>query len=294
MTEKSILDVEGKVISNELRGFPWDHCWEGIVTVKSPMSHNSDESMGTDTKFRRVGLLHNGKVVRIPVYSGNAFRGIFRRIAAKQFCDLIGLGVQSMSDALYYTFFCGGALQKGSAQSYIEIGKKREMREMIPFLSLLGAAVVNSIIPGKLEIGVMMPVCAETVGMTGIASDVSVWSLLDEVFYTRRDDREDKEKREKDEGAQQMKYQGEILIPGTQLKHKIAAHGCNEVELACFGYAIRAMVEKGVLGGKSGVGHGQVQCDYKPVWPEAKPYLDYIDGNKAKISEYVQGMEKAL
>lgn len=268
--------------------------WEGIVTAMAPMSHNSDETLGTDTKFRRVGIIHQGKVVRVPVYSGNAFRGIFRRIAAKQFCDLIGLGQESMSDTLYYTFFCGGALQKGSTQAYIEIGAKREMRSMIPFLSLLGAAVTNQIVPGKLEIGLCWPICAETAGMTGIASTLTVWSLFDEVFYTRRDDREDKQERKEGDAAQQMKFNGEVLVPGTQLKHKIALHGGNEVELACFGYAITAMIAKGILGGKSGVGHGQCKFEYTPAWPEPKLYLDYVAVNKEKIVEYVRAMEKRV
>lgn len=263
------------------------------ITTLAPMSHNSDESVGIDTKFRRMEMFCGDHgLIPVPVYSGNAFRGILRRIAARQFCELLGYnGVdKSLKDALYYTFFCGGSLQKGSAQDYIEIGKRQDLRRMIPFLSIFGSAVQNQIIGGRLQIGVMVPVSKETVWNTGIESTDSVWEMTEEVFYTRRDDLEDKV----DGQVQQMKYTVECIKAGVCLAQVITVKSSNPVELGCFGHAMDEMIKTGVIGGKSGVGHGRVIFEPSPSLPDASPYLDYIEKNKKEIAEYVQKLSGAL
>lgn len=265
--------------------------YNGTITTLSPLSHNSDESLGTDTKFRRIQIVHEGKTIRIPVYSGNAFRGILRRLAARQFCNLLGMPKESMSDVLYYTWYTGGALQKGASQNHIEVGRKRELRKHIPFLSLFGSAISNQIIEGKLHIGIGVPISKETMNMTGRKSALSIWEMTDEIFYTRRDDLEDPQEKKKDDSAHQMKYTIEVLIPGVELSHSITLNKGNEVEYACLGHAISAMIEEGVLGGKGGTGHGKVKFDYSPNFANPKKYLDYVNAKKGDILEYVRGME---
>lgn len=269
--------------------------YDGTITLLSALSHNSDESLGTDTKFRRIGIIHNNKTLRIPIYSGNAYRGIMRRVAAKQFCDLLDLPKESMSDALYYTWFTGGSLKKNSSQNYIEIGKKRELRENIPFLSLFGTAVQNQIIEGKLRVGMGIPIAKETKQMTEIESPLSIWEITDEVFYTRKDDLEDpKEQRKKDDQAQQMKYSVEILKSGVVLKHSISLENCNDIELSCFGHLMKEFTENGIIGGNSKKGHGEVKFDYSPGWPDGNRYVDYVGKNKNDIMSYIKKMEGTM
>lgn len=282
----------------------------GKIKLLSPMAHNSDENVGTDTKFRRIGIVFENKVIRIPDYSGNAFRGILRRIAAKQFCDLLGIKKEEISLAMYYTFFVGGSLKKGSAQNFIEVGQKREMRKMVPFLSLWGTALQNQIIAGKMDIGIAWPICRETAHLTGIESAMTIWEITDEIFYTRRDDLEDakfvgaekkeeksadlfeeepdKKKKPEKKEAQQMKYTIECLVPGVELYHTICLNMVDEIEESCFGYAIREFTKDGKLGGKSGTGHGQCAYDYSPAWPEPTAYIDYVRQNKDEIIKYVE------
>lgn len=264
--------------------------FEGTITILSPLAHNSDESAGTDTKFRRMSIFCEKKRMEIPVYSGNAFRGIFRRLAARQFCDR--LGFEKLSDKLYYCFFTGGSLQKGAAQNHIDIGKKRKLREKIPFLSLLGSAVSNQIIPGKLQVDMGVPIAKETTDMTGIISDLTIWEMTDEIFYTRRDDLEDRQDEQKQ--AQQMKYNIEVLVPGVVMTHGFVLSCVNEIEAGCFTHAIQKMQDVGILGGKSGTGHGRVKLEYEPEWPDEKPYLDFLGKEKTKIVEYVRGLETVL
>jgi hypothetical protein len=256
------------------------------------MSHNSDENMGVDTKYRRLKIVSNNKTIDIPIYSGNAFRGILRRVAAKQFLDL--LGVEKVKDALYYTLFCGGSLQKGSAQDNIDVGKKRELRKNIPFLSLFGSAVINQIFSGKLQIGICVPITKETSGITGVESTLSIWETLTEIFYTRRDDLEDKELPRGEGTAQQMKYTVECLIPNLELYQKISVQAATEIELSCLGYAMEGLMKKGVLGGKSGVGHGQCLFSYTPGFDTGDRYLEYVSQNKEGIVSFLKTLEESL
>lgn len=264
--------------------------FRGIIRTKSPLSHNSDESLGVDTKFRRISVItDNGKVERIPVYSGNAFRGILRRIGAKHLCDTLGL--KEISDKLYYALFSGGGLQKGSSQNYIEVGKIREMRKKVPFLSIFGTAFQNQITQGKLKIGMLIPVSKETQQITEESSTTSVWELTEEIFYTRKDDKEDAEKKEQ---AHQMKYSIECIIPGTKFYQRIDIESEDPVEIGCLSNAMNILIEKGKLGGKSGVGHGEVSFLYSPKLPSPKPYIDFIEKEKEEIVEYIRMIENAL
>lgn len=272
--------------------------YKGTITTLSPLSHNSDESFGTDTKFRRMKISIKDeegkkKFTEIPIYSGNAFRGILRRIAAKQFCDV--LGIEGISEKLYYTFFVGGSLQKGSTQDYIDVGGTRELRKNIPFLSLFGTALGNKVVSGKMQIGVAVPIAKETELLTGERSDLSIWGFTDEIFYTRRDDLEDK-KEEKDvkKQAQQMKYNVEVLSPGVRLHHTINLEGVTGIEKSCAGYFLSALKDRGILGGKSGVGHGKVLMEYEPSFCSGEEYLKFLNDNRDSLLDYVENLEKAL
>jgi len=271
------------------------HKWSGSITLLSPLSHNGDEAMGVDAKFRRIAINSavDNKRVDMPVYSGNAFRGILRRIAAAQYLRLLGiLEPQSLGQRLYYLFFSGGSLDKGSDGSYLDIQTDKRLREMAPFMSLFGGAQGNRIHSGKLGIGLAMPVCREAAAYTGWSSERSYFEMLDEIFYTRRDDYADKpdptniaEKPEIKQAAQQMRYTVECLIPGTVLDHSIHLKLPTEVELACWGAIWKEFSESPILGGISARGHGKVMLDYKPEFPDPEPYYKYIEGRRAEILE---------
>jgi hypothetical protein len=264
--------------------------WEGTITVLTPLAHNSDEPLGVDTKFRRIKYFVDGKGMEIPVYSGNAFRGILRRILARDFLNR--LGIERVSDRLYYTFFSGGALDRGSSQEYIDVGLRREMRRNIRFLSLLGAAFQNNVLPGILDVGIGIPIAKETKTYTGIESEQSVFEMLTEIFYTRRDDLEDRAGDKED--AQQMRYTIECLVPGTRLHHTFTLTQANTIEQSCFGAAISLFLKDPILGGKSGTGHGKVKLDYSPEFPQPDAYWEDIEKRKEEIAEYVLGLDRAI
>jgi hypothetical protein len=252
--------------------------FRGKIKLLTPLSHNSDENFGTDVVFRKTKYKVNDDFEEIPFLSGNAIRGVLRRLGAQDFIDMLGL--EKLDEKLYYILFAGGALEK--ADDSLEVAKIKEMRLNIPLLSLFGTAFVSRIVQGKMKVGIGTLICKETNTFTGENSDRSFYEFLDEIFYTRRDDLEDKES----EAKQQMKYSGEVLIPGTLLSHFFYLNNITSLELSCFSRIIELFNKKSFLGGKSSIGHGLVELVYD--WDLcSKEYLEFVKDNKRVIRAYL-------
>lgn len=260
--------------------------YPGTIVLKQPLAHGSDEHLGVDTKFRRIKVNHQGRPIEVPVLSGNAIRGTLRRIAAADF--LRRVGYTKVSDKLYYALFSGGSLEKGEGAD-IEVGFKRDIRGHLPFISLFGTAIKQQMVPGRLKVGMGVPVAVETQDMTGRQSEQSVFQLLDEIYYTRRDDLEEKKDQEH---KQQMKYTVEVLTPGTELAHHFTLEGANEVEEACFHAIMQQFLYCPTLGGMSAIGHGLVEMrDYG--FGDPQPYFDYLEKHQEAIREFLDTVQKS-
>jgi len=260
---------------------------DGIITLQSPLIHGADEKMGVDTKFRRLAYIVDGAVEWIPTVSGNSIRGVMRRLIANDFIQRLGMDKTGISDKIYYMFFSGGALEKGSIISGIDVGARREFREKIPFMSIFGGSVGNQIMAGKMIVDNAVPTCKETSINTGIESSLSYWDLLQEIYLTRRDDLEDKEATK---NATQMKYSMECLHTGVRLKHGFTLMNCNDVETACFYQALYLWIQDGYLGGKSSIGMGKFSAEYTNRG-DVQLYLDYVEQNKVVLAEYVRKID---
>ena len=68
----------------------------------------------------------------------------------------------------------------------------------------------------------------------------------------------------------------------------------SDIELSCFGSILRAFEADPVLGGKSGTGHGKVQLQYEPGWPDAGPYYEFLETNREEIRNYVRNIRGVL
>ncbi|MCK9328186.1 MAG: hypothetical protein M0P69_22000, partial [Bacteroidales bacterium] len=118
---------------------------DGKVTLLSPMSHIG-ESSGPDSFLSQDIIIGpDGQPVEAFVYSGNAFRGQLRDLAAMYMTDRLG-GITYNPD-VFYLLFSGGSL--GGAQS-VDIDQARMYRRNVPMLSVFGGGVGNQILAGKL------------------------------------------------------------------------------------------------------------------------------------------------
>lgn len=266
------------------------------MKLLSPLSHFGDERLGTMQIMRTNKFKYNGEFIDIPVYSGNGFRGQFRRIAMRDYLEKLGIADEGISEKLYYTLFTGGSLAGGSR--YEEVGNRRRLREMCPPLALLGTAIGDQILQGKMKSPIFLPICKETAEYTGEESDISFYDMLEEVFYTRKDDLKSVEynvtqDEKKKENPTQMKYEMQCLSAGTELTGTIIVENVNEVEESMVNATLKKLQETPFIGGKSSAGHGEVDINYDEL-ANKEIYCNYLEENKEEIRQWIREVEKAL
>lgn len=264
----------------------------------SPLLHFGDENMGTMRTMRTQKIFYEGEFLDCPCFSGNALRGILRRVIMYDFMEQIGLTEETITPNLYYLLFSGGSLTSGSR--YEEVGERRELRKHCPPLSLLGSALESQIIQGKLKSSILMPVCRETESLTDIPSTVSFYDCLEETFHTRKDDLkniesnvEEKEEKKKKDSPVQMKYEMQALSTGTTLVGNIILELADEVEEGCLARGLSLLQQKGIIGGKSAAGYGRVKLTYSEIGNEDL-YLNHLQENKEEIKAFVRKIEENL
>lgn len=272
--------------------------FDGTFEAQSPIAHGSDEDFGMEQRFRtlEMAVRENGNLhhEEIPVISGNSLRGQLRDLLAQDFLARISEGDDPIQvhDTLSNSLYAGGTLVRDAGPGQLKRRMIHNIREHIPMLSLLGTAIGSQLIQGRLNMGMLVPIAAETASYTGRESDHSVFEFVDETFYTRMDDREGG--RQDDEQAQQMRYVIQIMTPGTRFDHWMALEGANDIERACLGHAFDLFSESPHIGGMKARGHGRVIFDYEEGLPDPNPYLDYIEANRDDLRAFVRELDEDL
>lgn len=258
-----------------------------VITVTSPLIH-SDEKVEIMQRFRREPIVTgDGEILDVPIYSGNAIRGMLRRAAALRLCDLLGVQDRELPSRSFYLLFSGGYLE-GSDYAH-RVDDLMELRSTLPILELFGCSFGARVLGGRLEVWRGEPVCREMQDLPGHAGHPayetgpvhSVFDLLTEVSYSRRDDRTDM--LEGESSDVQMRYQFEALIPGTRLLHGLVLQSRNPVLAGCLADAIATCSEWQKLGGRGAIGHGRFRWDLEQ-W--ARTQTDAIDAYQQHVVEH--------
>lgn len=266
-----------------------------VITVTSPLAH-ADEHLETMQRFRREPYLLNNEVLEIPVYSGNAIRGMLRRAAAHHVCDIIGAGERSLPVESFYLLFSGGYLTGGDHAERVD--EHRRTRQLLPHLGLLGYSHGTRIAHGLIDVWRGEPVCVELASTPGHhdhpayqdTDAPSVFDLLTEVSYTRRDDRADQLAGEK--SPVQMRYSHEALIPGTQLIHGATLRTSDELITGALADAVQTCTEWRTLGGRAAIGHGRYTWTWERTIAQemselAAAYRDHLAAHRDEIREFL-------
>jgi CRISPR type IV-associated protein Csf2 len=279
------------------------YTFEGIVTAVTSICHNGGESLGIETKLRREKFVQpDGTVEDIPVISGNGMRGLLRDRGMLHLCRSLGYGIDDASGEVlglqlsaFYFLFSGGALT-ASASEGIDIDRARQLKSTIPLVGIFGGAVGNMIMPGKLKVGKLIPMCAETKHLlpqrwTEGRAMPSIWDFLQREMYTRKDDEKNEHLRpvidqgvralldapesrgltKKEAGGdakQQMMYYIETFAAGTPFYWKLQLDDVTDVEFEAFILALLEFNRKPYIGGKSGTGMGEVRIQFDDNWKE--------------------------
>lgn len=205
------------------------HKVHALITLQSSVSHIG-ESTGTEAVFHRTKMVaSDGSIRSIPTITGNGIRGLLRDHAAAHMLDILELPNQSLSLSAFYTLFSGGSLSKGAGTGSADLAAARRLREAIPMLSVWGAAVGSTIMAGKLNVGIVLPIANETRHLINLSPALigddlpSMYDLMQSESYVRKDDGKDVlleyhvvEARDKDSAPQQMRYQVETMVAGTR------------------------------------------------------------------------------
>lgn len=293
---------------------------EGIVTALSSISHNGGERNGTITQLRREKFVQpNGKVAKVPVISGNAVRGILRDRGMFNMLHQLGYGVNQETGEVkglplnaFYFLFSGGALTSTGDQG-VNIEKFRSMRETIPLIGLFGGAVGNIIMPGKMKIGKLIPVCNETAHLVPERflpeTTQTIWEYCQTEMYTRRDDEKNDRVRmliskpaigdggeqlpAEKKAPQQMKYDVETLAAGTQFYWKVVLEDVSDVEFEAFLATVIEFSKSPNIGGKGAVGHGEISIKLDN-WVEVDSRVN-LQGNELDVkmgTKYKEHLKK--
>jgi CRISPR/Cas system CSM-associated protein Csm3 (group 7 of RAMP superfamily) len=271
----------------------------GTYEAQAPISHGSDEDFGMEVRLRtlEITVRDDGEVYHedVPVISGNSLRGQLRDLLAEDFLDRLSTEGDTLeiSDTLSSAFYSGGSLERTAGAGKLNRRLIHGIRDNIPPLSLLGTAIEDQMIEGRIDVGQLLPIAFETNSYTGYDEEKSVFDFVDKTFYTRQDDRVGG--RQDGEDAQQMKYDVQVLVPGTRLHHDLTLRsGHTNIEAACLGHAFELFGERAVIGGMSSRGHGKVEFEYEDGLPNGDAYREWIDENRADIREFVEELDEQV
>lgn len=267
------------------------------VTMKllSPLVHIGDEKSGTMSLLRKQKFFVSGEYIDVPVYSGNALRGILRSLVMRDYVDRLGLDTKGLTQNVFYCLFNGGSLQGGSGVESLSL--KEEIVKNCPPLTLLGSAFGTQITKGKLKVGICKPICVELNDFNVNKSDTSIFSdMRSEVFHTRMDrlkaDMEVPTVLE-DKQTVQMKYEIETLSAGTTLECRIVLENASALEISCFEHMMKLLEQDNFIGCKSNAGYGEIALNVEYIDGGTK-YFEWLETNKDGCVAFMELLEAHL
>lgn len=275
----------------------------GHLDALAPIAHFGDEKTGSTPVLRSIQHwdADAGRFIMLPFFSGNAIRG--GCIRRPLFHDLLArVGYVNESRKLHHALFTGGLLEStGEKYASLDIQLRRQIRDTIPPIGLLGTAVGNQILDGCLKVDHAMPICREYRHCLSDAdaqdprAEHSVHQFTDIAFATRRDDL--RAEREDDEQAMQMKIEFQAFTPGTRFVHGFTLVYASPAEASCLAHALDLWAENPYIGGKSGSGYGRVALAYarddgEPL--SSQCYLDYLAQHGQAVRDCLDALAAKL
>lgn len=248
--------------------------YEVTVACKSPLHTGAFDKTGNMALIRRHRRVDAEGMPELPCVSGNALRGVIRRTLFRDLftrCEL-GPGCEDLKpkqwDRLYAALANGGHLD--GSEGATKPTEVRALREALPPLSVLGAALYKSMLSGHVSVGYLWPACSE-LGL----GERTAEELIEDVSLVRHVDREKQDPEVS--GVTPMPTTFEAFVTGTELQGELLfAPHATETERSAIGWALAKIT---TLGGKGGSGHGRVTINCKI---ESAIYADWLADTAAR------------
>lgn len=268
--------------------------YEGTLTALSTIHTGGDLKTGVACMMRVIDFIVDGEAQPIQIIDGNSIRGNLRRLLLNDF--FAQLGYQIKTPRLYY-LLSGGALEEVSTQDsgHLNLQLRREIRALIPPLSLLGCSMGNQAFTGKLIVAKALPICRELNDYLPVQSKIALGNYLTESFNTRRAERELPEavqaNQRQEEPTIQMKVNLQCFVPGTKFYHKFMLMDTTPLEKSCFARMVELWRERPFVGGKSAIGYGEVKLDYPTLTLTSEFYLNWLQENKDAVTQLLSKLD---
>lgn len=288
--------------------------WDATLTATSSIAHGG-ETRGTITLLRRELIANpDGHLVHVPVISGNTLRGRLRRVGEELLRDVLAYeGL--LHPAAAHALRGGGSLAK-STHEPLSGNRLQRLRDLVPQIGVFGAAGGGAIIDGALDVGKVVPHVSETNHITGAASTVSAFNATQIEAYTRQDDSASHDfsevlaaeptaslsfdtdgapqVRDRAGQSQQMLFNLETFPVGTRFTTWIRLRRPTGLELAFFTDVLATFTADARIGGRVGIGHGQINVDLQhgPVLPG--PLVDWRVHAKDHRDEILTALEQLV
>ena len=265
----------------------------------------------------KVGLFYQKDFESVPLFTGNAIGGIMRRLTMADFLQRID--VNSVCDFTYHTLFTGGTLTDkvndefvANLEKFIEnlqdrirfardkkndfegvngeivIEKTEKLAFYCPPLRLFGAATKGGMISSEMIVSNARLKCAENGN-----GESSLWSLIEDTFFTRHDTSKGErniEIIETSPDAHQMKYITETLIEGSEFEHGFILKTENQNIYDCFHASLKLFADYQKIGGKSARGFGDIDLTElvdKINYNAVTRYYSHLEENKEEIRKFL-------
>jgi hypothetical protein len=256
--------------------------YPSVMTLLSPLQH-TELTVGVDAKFRRVPFIGPGGArIEAPILSGNSIRGLLRRAAAKTVLEICDVPAESLSIETFDLVFAGGALDVGASGHTVPLDKVRAAQRAFPPLALFGGSLGAHVLPGSIHVDMAIPIVKELEPWTGVHSDVSLWDVMHEIPYARRDERVRDEK-----SRTQMRYTVECLAAGTMLAHGARLYTDDPALIGCFWDAVERVAAERSLGGRGAIGHGRFEWTWTAPEGIVDEYREQLIETREETSRFL-------
>lgn len=248
--------------------------WSGTVAAVTSIAH-AGETRGTISLLRREQIIQpDHTAAAVPIISGNSVRGRLRRIGEELLRDALDYEGQLTISAAH-VLRSGGSLTKVVGEP-LSGSRLAAVRAHLPLVGVFGASAGGRIIDGCLEVSKLVPLVVETDHLTGAASALSAFDVVQLENYTRLDDSNTHgyPTVAGDPTEAQMLYRLETFRAGTTFQFSLHLHRPTDLEAAFFAAVLDAFTARPLVGGRLAIGMGRARLDL--VADNPVPRLDWV------------------